>query len=272
MSSQIFSAKYYRHTLGHGLRPLLIAALVLSIPAFYMVLNGALSPYQNAGRWLYALVALLMGLDFWLCHTFQSGRIRRGRLFFLDSIILFGAIVSAIPQSSEWMSFEWILRLLYCTVVFLRLATLLARYVVAPHRLLQIASIGLLLLAIAGEGFLLLEPKVQTYADGVWLAFLTGATLGYGDMVPSTPASRIFAVFIVLLGYALFSIFTASISAILVGEDEKRLRYELHADTRMLRNEIAELRKELQRGLHLQASPAQLSADAEAVQEGVEKP
>jgi voltage-gated potassium channel len=105
------------------------------------------------------------------------------------------------------------------------------------------------LLAVAGEGFLLLEPRVHSYADGVWLAFLTAATLGYGELVPSTPGSRIFAVFVVLLGYALFSVFTASIAAILIGEDERKLRRELHLDTRMLRLEISALRNELREGL-----------------------
>jgi voltage-gated potassium channel len=64
-------------------------------------------------------------------------------------------------------------------------------------------------------------------------------------MTPSTPASRIFSVFIVLLGYALFSVVTASIAAILIGEDEKQLRRELHAEARLLRSEIAALRQEL---------------------------
>jgi voltage-gated potassium channel len=63
--------------------------------------------------------------------------------------------------------------------------------------------------------------------------------------VPSTHASRIFAVFIVLLGYAIFSVITASIAALFVGEDEKHFQQELHADIRALRQEITSLRNEL---------------------------
>jgi voltage-gated potassium channel len=115
----------------------------------------------------------------------------------------------------------------------------------APRHLLQILGISTGLMAIARAGFYWLEPKVLTYADGLWLAFITGATVGYGDLVPSTPASRIFAVFIVLLGYAIFSVVTASIAALFVGEDEKRFEKELHADIRSLRGEIAALRQEM---------------------------
>ena len=63
--------------------------------------------------------------------------------------------------------------------------------------------------------------------------------------MPSTPASRILAVFIVLLGYALLSLVTGSIAALLVGEDERRIRRELHADMRILLREVALLRRQL---------------------------
>ena len=228
-------------------RPLLLLALLLSIPAFYMVLNNNAIPYRDAGRWLYLVVALLIGVELKKRYRKKLARPGDRQLAAVDLFILFGAVASTWSYDSSWHLAEWLFRLGYCVVVFLRLSVLLARYV-APHRLLQIGVFALIVLAIAGEGFLLLEPKIHSYADGVWLAFLTVATLGYGELVPSVPGSRIFAVFIVLLGYALFSIFTASISAILVGEDEKRLRHELHMDTRMLRAEIAALRKELSEG------------------------
>ncbi|WP_232511964.1 potassium channel family protein [Herbaspirillum sp. meg3] len=229
-------------------RPLLMVALLLSIPAFYLVLNSDALPYRDTGRWLYGVVALLAGFELWRHYRAEPLSKKHRRLAAVDLLIVFGAIASAWPYDSSWHFMEWLFRLAYCAVVFLRLSLLVARYV-APHRLLQIGVFALFVLAIAGEGFLLLEPKIHSYADGVWLAFLTVATLGYGDLVPSAPGSRVFAVFIVLLGYALFSVFTASISAILVGEDEKRLRHELHMDTRMLRAEIAALRKELREGL-----------------------
>lgn len=86
---------------------------------------------------------------------------------------------------------------------------------------------------------------MQNYPDGVWLAFTTIATVGYGDIVASTAASKVFAVFIVLLGYAMFSIVTANIAALFVGEADAKFERDLHNDIRALHAEVAALRKVL---------------------------
>ena len=222
-----------------SLRPILLSALLLSIPAFYLILPGAEEAWRQAGFMLYGLVAVLFGVE--LLMKSRTVPPHKLALSPNDWILLAGAVLSAWPTSAAWPPLEWALRLAYAGFIFIRL-TLLFGHFVKPNRLLQIGAFGLILLAVSGAGFWLLDPKITNYADGVWLAFTTGATVGYGDLVPSTPASRIFSVFIVLLGYALFSVVTASIAALLVGEDEEQLRKELHADMRFLRHEIAELR------------------------------
>jgi voltage-gated potassium channel len=91
-------------------------------------------------------------------------------------------------------------------------------------------SSGLLALAImvmGGLGFWWIDPRVESFNDGIWLAFTTAATVGYGDLVPSTHASRIFAVVVVLLGLAVLSLVTASISAIFVQQEEREVEHSL---------------------------------------------
>lgn len=229
-------------------RPVLLAGLTLSIPAFYLLLTDETPVLRQTGNALYVLVALLVAADIAL-------RLRRGshghhplRGWWLDALIVVGALLSAWPGASVWTPFEWTVRLACAALVFARLAQL-ATHWVGPNNLFQLLVTAVMLMALAGGGFYWLDPHVHSYADGLWLAFTTGATVGYGDLVPSTPASRIFAVFIVLLGYAVFSVVTASISALFVTEDEHRFERELHGDIRALRREIDELRAELQRVL-----------------------
>ena len=45
---------------------------------------------------------------------------------------------------------------------------------------------------------------------------MTASTLGYGDLIPSTHASRVFSVFVVLLGFGVLSFVTAAIAATFV--------------------------------------------------------
>jgi voltage-gated potassium channel len=123
------------------------------------------------------------------------------------------------------------------------------------HRLIRQGLIYSLLLAVAilglgGLGFWLIDPRIVTLSDGLWLAFTTAATVGFGDVVPSTQASRAFAVIVVLLGLAVLSLVTASLSAIFVEkeveDEERQIEKDLMQEIGHLRQEVADLRREIQ--------------------------
>lgn len=88
-----------------------------------------------------------------------------------------------------------------------------------------------------------------TLADGLWLAFTTAATVGYGDLVPSSHASRVFAVLVVLLGLAVLSLVTASLAAIFVEQEvedeEQQIERELMQELQTLRRELQGLREQV---------------------------
>ena len=220
-------------------RPVLLAGLLLTIPAFYL----QLVQLHGWGSAAYLLAGLLLARDATGTPRARRGRrVRAGDLF-----IALGSLASALPAGAPWGRIEWLLRLGFCAVVFFRLVQLLLR-LAGPHHLLTVMVCGAALLAAAGGGFYWLEPRVTSYADGLWLAFITAATVGYGDLVPSVPASRILAVFVVLLGYAIFTLVTASIAAMFVDQEEKQAQRQLHADIRALRAELAALRTQQPRG------------------------
>ncbi len=110
-------------------------------------------------------------------------------------------------------------------------------------------ALSVIILFVGGAGFWLVEPKVSTLGDGLWLAFTTAATVGYGDLVPSTHASRAFAVVVVLLGLAVLSLVTASVSALFVGKrvhkEERAIERELMHEIRAVRKEVDALRREI---------------------------
>jgi voltage-gated potassium channel len=103
----------------------------------------------------------------------------------------------------------------------------------------------LLILGLGGVGFWIVEPKALTLSDGLWLAFTTAATVGYGDIVPSTHASRAFAVLVVLLGLAVLSLVTASVAAMFVETEERQIERDLMREIGALRTEVRSLHEEL---------------------------
>jgi voltage-gated potassium channel len=103
----------------------------------------------------------------------------------------------------------------------------------------------LFILGLGGLGFWVLEPRALTFSDGLWLAFTTAATVGYGDIVPSTHASRMFAVLVVLLGLAVLSLVTASVAAMFVETEERQIERDLMHEIGALRAEVRRLHDEV---------------------------
>ncbi|NPT56151.1 potassium channel family protein [Paraburkholderia elongata] len=217
---------------------------LLAIPAFYFELAVGSPSLHQAGRALYVcMVAGFVASLGWMTHLSRKPRrfLMRNRC---DVLIAAGAGASVAWGVSTWSSFEWVLRMLFMGLVAVRIAVSLRGFF-SPNRLLLLLAAAAALLASAGAGFYWLEPSVHTYAEGVWLAFESSATVGYGDMAPTTPASRVFAAFVVLLGYGLLSLVFASIAAIFVEQEERLLRREMHRDIKTLQAEIASLRREV---------------------------
>ena len=70
---------------------------------------------------------------------------------------------------------------------------------------------------LAAIGVTLLESQsnaqFKNLSNGLWWAVVTMATVGYGDIVPITPAGRLVAGIVIMSGVTLFSVFTAAVSS-----------------------------------------------------------
>lgn len=125
------------------------------------------------------------------------------------------------------------------------------RLLLVRKGLLYSLGLALVILLFGGVGFWLIDPRIQNLSDGLWLAFTTAATVGYGDLIPHTPLSRIFSVFVVLLGLAVLSLVTASLSAIFVEqevhEEEVAIKHNMALEMHQLRQEVRALREQVTR-------------------------
>lgn len=222
----------------------MIGMAVLALPAFFLDTYVDHPALNAAGQILNVAIFLAFfgELVLMLALTRHPGRYLLRN--WLGVIIVAGSAIAAFSPEEAIVPLLRTLRVAFVGIVLLRTLRLL-RHAVSPAALPYILGLGALLLGLAGAGFYWLEPTVNSYAEGLWLAFTSGATVGYGDFVPTTWPARIFAVMMVFLGYALMSVATASIAAFFIGEDERKLRREMHHDIKQLRDEITKLREEL---------------------------
>ena len=226
------------------IRWVLCALSFCAIPAFYVELTVPTQLALTVSRTLYlAMFAGFASAMLWLAHLSRRPKTLLVNNW-LDIAIALGAALSSCFGAPPWQPIEWLLRLSFMVVVALRIVLSLQGFF-SPNRLMWLLLAGACVLAMAGAGFYWLEPRVHSYAEGLWLAFESSATVGYGDIAPTTPASRVFAAFVVLLGYGMLSLVFASIAAAFIGKEERALRREMHRDIRHLNDELVRMHAEL---------------------------
>ena len=91
------------------------------------------------------------------------------------------------------------------------------------------------------------EPDIKGPLEGIWWAWVTVTTVGYGDVVPTTEMGRLFAGFVMLIGIAMVAILTAAISAHLIGQDEEEKSQQLHARLDSIDERMNKLESSLER-------------------------
>lgn len=228
-------------------RRLEVAALAATVPAFYMAL---MSVDTALARALYlSAAACCVGVAWHERRSRAQPPVTRsiGARSGLSLALVAGLLLSGVlPQGDGAL----VLAVRLCTagLIVWRWGESL-RLWFWRGSLPYLLVLAVAVLGLCGLGFWWLDPHIHSFGDGLWLAFTTAATVGYGDVVPTTPAAKIFAVFVVLMGFGVLSLVTAAIAAMLVHTEERRIEREilgdLHRQVRALQGEIATLRSDL---------------------------
>lgn len=130
----------------------------------------------------------------------------------------------------------------------LRLA-LLARVVLPILRLRKLVTLSgvvygcvfcLLVIVACGLAYPIVEPAAREAGadDGLWWAWITSTTVGYGDIYPVTSAGRLLAASTVLVGIVFVSLFTALIVEALVAS---RVGAALERDVEQVERDVEDI-------------------------------
>lgn len=220
-----------------------LCALLATIPAFYIeLLENLPTPLAIA---IYLFAAGMVTTSLWRVARHLSHPRQYLRSNGLDLMLIAGLLIAAALPPSLESGAALAARLMISLLTLVRMVWAVKSWLTRGG-LAYLLLLALMVLAFCGVGFWALEPRAHSLGDGLWLAFTTAATVGYGDIVPTTAASKIFAVFVVLLGYAVLSLVTAAIAAMWVETTERRVEHEilhdLHAQLGALREELRLMR------------------------------
>ena len=78
------------------------------------------------------------------------------------------------------------------------------------------------------------NPQIKTLLDTVWWADSTVTTVGYGDIIPTTPLGKVIGIILMIFGTALFWSYTALFAEALVSDEIDDFASELKVIERRL--------------------------------------
>lgn len=246
---------------------------LLSLPAFFLDTLSRDATLQRIAYVLDGAILLVFVAELVAMLVLSSHRWLYLARNWLHLVIIMAAAASLFGDSFQWIATARVFRIALVALLMVRALGAL-RNLFTPRGIPFLLGFCVAALTVAGAGFYWLEPSIESFWDGLWLAFVTGTTVGYGDLIPTTAGARFFAVFIVILGFSMMSLLTAGIVSFFIGREEDELRQEMHRDIRALRREVQELiteeEKVLRREMHhdLRALREEIAALRERLGEG----
>ena len=100
--------------------------------------------------------------------------------------------------------------------------------------------IAIFIVIILGSSLILydLDPNITSLFDAVWFVFQTITTVGYGDVIPTSPLGKFIVLLLLIAGVFMFSIVTASFAYVFNERVFKKENKEFNKRVVTLRNHL----------------------------------
>jgi voltage-gated potassium channel len=90
------------------------------------------------------------------------------------------------------------------------------------------------------------NANIQSPDDALWWTLVTISTVGYGDYYPVTEGGRLIAVVLFTFGVGIFGVISSTLASWFLQPRSRREQRQIEEGDRLMRQEITELRKEIQ--------------------------
>lgn len=211
--------------------PMVFVALWIVVQ-WYLEETGSLShAVARVADWL-------VWLAFLLETAILTVQVREKRRYLLGNWLNLLIITAGFPYFWQHAPLIGLLRSARLAVVLALLLRMSkpARKLLSQHRLGTTLMVALVTVMLSGLIISRLDSGISSFWDGIWWAWSTMTTVGYGDIVPQTAAARIFASLVMLFGVVLLSLVTANLAAFFIGSDVEKVEQEERTTERLLQD------------------------------------
>ena len=193
--------------------------------ALWMLISWYLSAIEGDDHEIHHVTDVVIWL-FFLTETLLLARlVDNTRRYLMTNWMNLVIIVMGIPVLWGEEAFVSVLRILRVILILTLLLPLgsTVRDILSRNHLGTTLLISALFVGVSGTFISIIDPAIDTPWDGIWWAIVTITTVGYGDIVPASPAGKIFGAILILSGIGLFSLLTASFSVFFLSREEEEV-------------------------------------------------
>jgi len=218
--------------------PMLFVALWIPLQ-WYLEVTHAIAPV------LARIADWLVWSSFLIETVVLSMLVKDRRAYLFGNWINMAVIVGGIPYFWQFAPLIGLLRsfrLILVVVILLRLSKSI-RMMLSRHQLGNTLAVAFITMVLSGVIVSQIDPTIGSVWDGMWWAWVTMTTVGYGDVVPNSAAGRMFGALLILFGVVLLSMLTANLAAFFIGGEVEKVGSEEKETDRMLKDISARLER-----------------------------
>ena len=174
----------------------------------------------------------ITGWIIWLFFLFETvvlvSLVQNKRRYLLGNwmnLLIIGAGMPLLWGAGSYAAALRTLRLLLLFPLLLNTSVTLRKILTRNH-LATTLLVALAFTLMSGLLIAGIDPSIENVWEGLWWAWVTVATVGYGDVVPQSVAGKVFGAVVILFGVGFFSLLTASFSAYFVSRGEIEIEEE----------------------------------------------